>query len=154
MSSSIILNIIFLPLFSGLFSIFLGRRIGYKGSQFITTISVAISFFLSLYLAYNYTINGITNTKFVLNWISSDLFIGSWDFLLDSLTVTMLIVVTSISTLVHIYSIEYMRNDPHITRFMSYLTLFTFFMLMLVTAGNFITIIFRLGRSWFMLLIY
>jgi NADH:ubiquinone oxidoreductase subunit 5 (subunit L)/multisubunit Na+/H+ antiporter MnhA subunit len=54
----------------------------------------------------------------------------------DSLTAVMLIVVTSISTLVHIYSTEYMKGDPHVPRFMSYLSLFTFFMLVLVSADN------------------
>merc|ERR1712024_299630 len=56
----------------------------------------------------------------------------------DSLTVTMCCVVTFVSTLVHLYSVEYMSNDPHLPRFMSYLSLFTFFMLILVTADNYI----------------
>jgi NADH:ubiquinone oxidoreductase subunit 5 (subunit L)/multisubunit Na+/H+ antiporter MnhA subunit len=66
------------------------------------------------------------------------MFDASWGFMYDSLTVVMLIVVTSVSLLVHIYSISYMSADPHIPRFMAYLSLFTFFMLMLVTADNFI----------------
>jgi NADH:ubiquinone oxidoreductase subunit 5 (subunit L)/multisubunit Na+/H+ antiporter MnhA subunit len=61
-----------------------------------------------------------------------------WGFLFDSLTATMLIVVTFVSTLVHLYSAGYMSEDPHIPRFMSYLSLFTFFMLMLVTADNYV----------------
>lgn len=71
-------------------------------------------------------------------WIDCAMLHASWGFLFDTLTVVMLIVVTYVSALVHLYSIEYMANDPHIQRFMSYLSLFTFFMLILVTADNFV----------------
>jgi NADH:ubiquinone oxidoreductase subunit 5 (subunit L)/multisubunit Na+/H+ antiporter MnhA subunit len=70
--------------------------------------------------------------------MDSDLFNVDWGFMFDSLTVTMCCVVTFVSSLVHIYSSEYMSHDPHLPRFMSYLSLFTFFMLILVTADNFI----------------
>merc|ERR1712093_338997 len=66
------------------------------------------------------------------------MFSTSWGFMFDSLTVVMLVVVTCVSTLVHLYSTEYMGGDPHLPRFMSYLSLFTFFMLILVTADNFV----------------
>src|SRR5690606_25298172 len=69
-------------------------------------------------------------------WVNSELFNVSFGFLFDSLTVVMLVVVCSISTLVHLYSLEYMSHDPHLPRFMSYLSLFTFFMLILVTSNN------------------
>ena len=71
-------------------------------------------------------------------WVSSEVLLINWGFLFDSLTVIMCIVVTFVSSLVHLYSIEYMSHDPHLPRFMSYLSLFTFFMLILVTADNFI----------------
>jgi len=71
-------------------------------------------------------------------WIISDNLNIIWDFCFDSLTVTMLLVVTFISSLVHLYSIEYMSEDPHLVRFMSYLSLFTFFMLILITSNNFL----------------
>jgi NADH-ubiquinone oxidoreductase chain 5 len=74
----------------------------------------------------------------VTTWISSELLNIDWGFMFDSLTVTMCVVVTFISFLVHLYSTEYMSHDPHLPRFMSYLSLFTFFMLILVTADNFI----------------
>lgn len=61
-----------------------------------------------------------------------------WGFMFDSLTVFMCVIVTFISLLVHVYSTEYMGHDPHISRFMSYLSLFTFFMLILVSADNFL----------------
>jgi NADH-quinone oxidoreductase subunit L len=66
------------------------------------------------------------------------LFNFSWGLMFDSLTVTMLVVVTTVSTIVHVYSVGYMETDPHIPRFISYLSLFTFFMLILVTADNLI----------------
>lgn len=67
-------------------------------------------------------------------WIQSGLFNVQWAFLFDTVTCVMLVVVTSISFLVHFYSLEYMNGDPHMPRFFSYLSLFTFFMLILVTA--------------------
>ena len=70
---------------------------------------------------------------------------AGWGFYFDTLTVVMLLVVTSVSSLVHIYSLSYMSHDPHIPRFMCYLSIFTFFMLMLVTADNFLQMFFRLG---------
>ncbi|CAL6448416.1 unnamed protein product [Bathycoccus prasinos] len=75
-------------------------------------------------------------------WFTSEFFDATWGFMFDSLTVVMLVVVTFVSTLVHIYSISYMSEDPHLPRFMSYLSIFTFFMLMLVTADNFIQLFF------------
>lgn len=72
------------------------------------------------------------------SWIEIELLEVNWGLMFDSLTSIMCCVVTLISTLVHFYSIEYMSNDPHISRFMSYLSLFTFFMLILITADNFI----------------
>ena len=70
------------------------------------------------------------------------MFVASWGFMFDSLTVIMCVVVTFVSSLVHIYSISYMGEDPHLPRFMSYLSVFTFFMLMLVTSDNFIQMFF------------
>ena len=74
----------------------------------------------------------------LVKWIDSDLLQVDWGFLFDSLTVVMCCVITFISFLVHLYSTEYMSHDPHLPRFMSYLSLFTFFMLILVTADNYV----------------
>jgi len=71
-------------------------------------------------------------------WMNSELLNVDWGFLFDSLTVTMCCIVTFVSSLVHLYSTEYMSHDPHLSRFMSYLSLFTFFMLILVTADNYV----------------
>jgi proton-translocating NADH-quinone oxidoreductase chain L len=73
-----------------------------------------------------------------MQWICVDSLVIDWSFCFDSLTCIMLVIVTFISSLVHLYSTEYMENDPHLQRFMSYLSLFTFFMLILVTANNFL----------------
>jgi len=135
-----ILLLVILPLITAIVSLTFGRWLGQKGTQLLTITGVSISFIISLIFFVTNTLNGITYTKYVLNWISTDGPIGLWDFILDPLSVIMLLVVTSVSTLVHIYSIEYMRNDPHVGRFMSYLSLFTFFMLILVTSGNFISL--------------
>lgn len=71
-------------------------------------------------------------------WIKSDTLNVDWGFLFDSLTVSMCVIVTFISLVVHLYSVEYMKDDPHLPRFMSYLSLFTFFMLILITADNYV----------------
>ena len=115
-----------------------GRHIGPKGSAIITTGCLIISFFLSLFAFYEVGLMGSPVYIRLATWVSSEVLLINWGFLFDSLTVVMCIVVTFISSLVHLYSVEYMSHDPHLPRFMSYLSLFTFFMLILVTADNYI----------------
>ena len=115
-----------------------GRNIGPKGSAIITTGCLVVSFFLSLFAFYEVGLMGSPVYIRLSTWVSSEVLLINWGFLFDSLTVVMCIVVTFISSLVHLYSIEYMSHDPHLPRFMSYLSLFTFFMLILVTADNYI----------------
>ena len=115
-----------------------GRHIGPKGSALITTGCLIISFFLSLFAFYEVGLMGSPVYIRLATWVSSEVLLINWGFLFDSLTVVMCIVVTFISSLVHLYSVEYMSHDPHLPRFMSYLSLFTFFMLILVTADNYI----------------
>ena len=93
---------------------------------------------LSLYLLHDVVSNGVSYKLTMGSWIVVDSLHIDWSFCFDSLTSIMLIVVTFISTLVHLYSTEYMEFDPHLPRFMSYLSLFTFFMLILITANNFL----------------
>ena len=132
------LSIIFLPLLGALTAGLFGRYIGKQGSIIITTTLVSISSLLSFVVFYETVLcHSVTSFK-LFTWMESNLLIISWGFLFDSLTATMLIVVTFISSLVHLYSSSYMSEDPHIPRFMSYLSLFTFFMLMLVTADNYV----------------
>jgi proton-translocating NADH-quinone oxidoreductase chain L len=116
----------------------LGRRIGSKGAGIITTGSIVISALLAWIIFYEVAINGSPTYLFLYNWIDIGYFNVNFGLLFDTLTATMLIVITSISALVHLYSTEYMSTDPHLPRFMSYLSLFTFFMLILVTADNFL----------------
>ena len=115
-----------------------GRHIGPKGSAIITTGCLIVSFFLSLFAFYEVGLMGSSVYVRLATWVSSEVLLINWGFLFDSLTVVMCVVVTFVSSLVHLYSVEYMSHDPHLPRFMSYLSLFTFFMLILVTADNFI----------------
>ncbi|YP_007890032.1 NADH dehydrogenase subunit 5 (mitochondrion) [Naegleria fowleri] len=117
-------------------SFFFGRLFSRKYIGFFTSICVFISFLLSIILFYEVALNSSECFFSLFNWITIDLLFLDFNFLFDSLTVSMLSVVTLISFLVHIYSIEYMKDDPHQIRFFSYISIFTFFMVILVTAGN------------------
>ena len=123
-----------LGFFSGsLFGRFMGLGISY-----ITTLLTFSSFLISITLLLNIINTGNVYILYLTDWIYVDSLDLDWSFCFDSLTAVMLVIVTFISTLVHLYSTEYMENDPHLPRFMSYLSLFTFFMLILVTANNFL----------------
>ena len=115
-----------------------GRHIGPRGAAIVTTSCLFFSFCLSLFAFYEVGLMGSPVYIRLATWVSSEVLLINWGFQFDSLTVIMCVVVTFVSTLVHLYSIEYMSHDPHLPRFMSYLSLFTFFMLILVTADNFI----------------
>lgn len=132
------LNIIFLPLFGSITCGFFGRFIGPFGSGIISTFCVASSLLLSFFVFFEVGLGSCPCYLTFLTWFNNEFLCANWGFLFDSLTVVMLIVVTFISTLVHLYSTEYMSHDPHLPRFMSYLSLFTFFMLILISADNFI----------------
>nr|YP_008816167.1 NADH dehydrogenase subunit 5 [Roya obtusa]YP_009755755.1 NADH dehydrogenase subunit 5 [Roya anglica]AGZ90377.1 NADH dehydrogenase subunit 5 [Roya obtusa]QIQ22994.1 NADH dehydrogenase subunit 5 [Roya anglica] len=132
------LLIITFPLLGSLVSGIFGRNLGSRGAAIVTTTCVFISALLSCVAFYEVALQASTCYIKLGPWIYSEMFDASWGFLFDSLTVVMLIVVTFVSTLVHLYSISYMSHDPHIPRFMCYLSIFTFFMLMLITGDNFI----------------
>jgi NADH-quinone oxidoreductase subunit L len=100
------------------------------------------SAFLSILIFYNVIINGYENNIIIASWINSGTLNVNWSIKIDPLSSVMLVVVTVISALVHIYSIGYMSHDPHKPRFMAYLSLFTFAMLTLVTADNFLQLFF------------
>ncbi len=132
------LLLVFLPLIGSCCAGLFGRKLGPYGASCITVTCLLITFFLSLFAFYEVSLIGCcVYIKFV-PWINSELLNVDWGFLFDSLTVVMCCVVTFVSSIVHLYSTEYMAHDPHLPRFMSYLSLFTFFMLILVTADNFI----------------
>nr|ATG87362.1 NADH dehydrogenase subunit 5 [Gracilaria chouae] len=130
------LLILWLPLLGSIFSGFGGRFLGHKGSSIISIVCVFLSMFLSFIAFYEVGLMGLNYCIVLSPWIEVGILKISWSFLFDSLTVTMLVVITVISSLVHLYSLEYMQNDPHLPRFMSFLEIFTFFMLVLVTADN------------------
>lgn len=124
-------------LFTSFFiAFFLGRFFSRKHIGFFTSFCVFMSLLLSLFAFYEVGLNASPCTLNLFSWIHLDLLDLNFNFLFDSLTVGMLVVVTFISFLVHIYSIEYMKEDPHQIRFFSYISIFTFFMVVLVTAGN------------------
>jgi len=132
------LLIVLLPAIGSFTAGFFGRYLAKQGSIIITTGSVLASGILSMVAFYEVGLSNSPCYIELMPWITSGFLNVKWGLQFDSLTVTMLIVVTVVSTLVHIYSIEYMYYDPHVPRFFSYLSLFTFFMLVLVTSNNFI----------------
>lgn len=132
------LSIIILPLLGSIVSGFFGRKIGVSGAQFITTFSVIMTTILAVLAFFEVGLNNIPVTIELFRWIDSEWFNINWGFNFDSLTVAMLLPVLIISSLVHIYSISYMSSDPHNQRFFSYLSLFTFMMIILVTANNYL----------------
>jgi NADH-ubiquinone oxidoreductase chain 5 len=132
------LSIVALPLMGAITAGLFGRFIGPKGAGFITTGCVALAAMFSITTVYEVGLSGSPVYVTLAPWIHSEWLDASWGFLFDSLTTSMLVIVTGISALVHCYATGYMSHDPHIPRFMSYLSLFTFFMLMLITAENFV----------------
>ena len=136
------LAIIFLPLIASIISGFFGRFIGDRNSEIVTSLLVSISALFSVYVFYQVMIDGFEENIVIATWINSGELNVNWSMNIDPLSAVMLVVVTSVSALVHIYSIGYMSHDPHKPRFMAYLSLFTFAMLMLVTSDNFIQLFF------------
>ncbi len=134
--------IVFLPLFAALIAGFAGRAIGDKGAQWVTTLALIASAVLSWIVFFKVGFDGAGGTYRIATWIVSGTFDGAWAVRVDTLTAVMLIVVTTVSAMVHLYSIGYMAEDPSIPRFMAYLSLFTFAMLMLVTADNLVQLFF------------
>tara|TARA_A100001011_G_C14302761_1_gene841621 strand:- start:278 stop:2191 length:1914 start_codon:yes stop_codon:yes gene_type:complete len=136
------LSIIALPLVASIISGFFGRYIGDRSSEIITSLLVSLSAIFSLFVFYEVIVNQYENNIVIATWINSGSLDVNWSMNIDPLSAVMLVVVTVVSALVHIYSIGYMSHDPHKPRFMAYLSLFTFAMLMLVTSDNFIQLFF------------
>jgi len=132
------LTILFLPLLGSIISGFLGRKIGVSGSHFITTFCLFLASILASITFYEVGICGSPVIINLGNWLNSGIFNVSWEFLFDQLTTAMFLPVIFISTLIHLFSVDYMSSDPHNQRFFSYLSLFTFFMLLLVSGANYL----------------
>jgi len=127
-----------LPLLASIISGFFGRKVGINGSHLIACTSLILTMILCIFAFVEVGINNIPVHIENFRWIDSESLNISWSFNFDSLTVSMLIPVLIISSLVHVYSIGYMSHDPHNQRFFSYLSLFTFMMIILVTSDNFL----------------
>ena len=134
--------VIFLPLISFLFCFFFGKNFNFKISQIITTSFLFISAILSWILFFSFLGEKDTEVIHIINWFTSGNFVVDLSIRLDALTTTMFIVVCSVSACVHLYSVGYMNEDPSKVRFMGYLSLFTFFMLMLVSSNNLLQMFF------------
>src|SRR5210317_452965 len=136
------LSILFLPLIASIISGLFGKYIGDRNSEIVTSALVSISALLSIFVLYQVIVNQYEENIVIATWINSGSLDVNCPMHIDPLSAVMLVVVTSVSSLVHIYSIGYMSHDPHKPRFMAYLSLFTFAMLMLVTSDNFIQLFF------------
>ncbi len=134
--------IVFLPLLAAIIAGLFGRKIGHRGAEIVTCGALVISAVLSIIAFFDVALGGNVYHIELLKWFDNGTFQASWALKIDTLTSVMLVVVTGVSSLVHIYSVGYMHEDPHRARFMAYLSLFTFAMLMLVTADSFIQLFF------------
>ncbi len=130
------------PLGGALLAGLLGRKIGRSGSHTVTILGVAVSFALSAFVILPDVMSGNTFNGTVYTWGVSGGIPIEIGFLIDGLTATMMVVVTFVSFMVHIYTVGYMRDDPGYQRFFSYIALFTFSMLMLVMSNNFLQLFF------------
>ncbi len=132
------LAIVFLPLLAAVITGLLCSVINHRVAQILTSGLMVISAICAGVVFYNVVFLGEAYHLTLLKWFDSGSFKSSWSIYIDALTAVMLVVVTWVSSVVHLYSIGYMSHDRHIPRFMAYLSLFTFFMLMLVTSDNLI----------------
>src|SRR5512138_3243922 len=134
--------IVLLPLVGAIIAGFFGRFIGDKGAMLVSCGLLLVSAVLSCIVFYDVAFAHNARTTELFTWIDSGSFEVSWALKVDTLTAVMLVVVTGVSSMVHVYSVGYMSHDHHKARFFAYLSLFTFFMLMLVTADNFVQMFF------------
>ncbi len=132
------LLILYIPLLSSVLSIFGGRFLGKNGVSLLIIFCMFVMLILSFFIFFEVVLSNHICIIKLCKWIDVGNLNVYWEFLFDSLTSIMLFIIITVSFCVHLYSIEYMYNDPHLCRFLSYLSLFTFFMLVLVTAGNFL----------------
>jgi NADH-quinone oxidoreductase subunit L len=133
---------IFLPLIAAIIAGFFGRWLGDRGAQLVTCAAVLISAVLAIVIYFQVAVGGQAVTVDLFNWMDTGDLQVEWALRLDTLSAVMIAVVTIVSSMVHVYSIGYMAHDHSIPRFMAYLSIFTFFMLMLVTADNFVQLFF------------
>ncbi|MFL2770351.1 MAG: NADH-quinone oxidoreductase subunit L [Rhodospirillaceae bacterium] len=133
---------IFLPLLGAIIAGFLGHRIGDRASQFATCLGVGLGAILSIPIFFDVAMGGNEKIIILANWINSGTFETFWALRFDTLSSVMVMTVTCVSFLIHVYACGYMSHDDSKPRFMAYLSLFTFAMLMLVTADNLVQLFF------------
>ncbi len=133
--------VIFLPLFGCILG-YLGKSLTKYFSEIITSLFVSLSAILSILIFWKGINQNVYGNYYIFEWINSGNFVANWSINIDPLSSVMLVVVTFVSALVHIYSIGYMSHDPNKPRFMSYLSLFTFSMLILLVSDNFLQLFF------------
>lgn len=133
-----VLTLLILPLIGSMISGLLGRLIGYNSSKYIATLCIFISLIITINLYYNIMTNNIIYSINLGQWINIDNINIEWSFIIDELSVSLLLPICLISTLVHLYATSYMSHDPYQQRFFSILSLFTGFMIVLVTGSNYL----------------
>ena len=133
---------VFLPLIGAILAGLFARQLGDRGAQIATIGPMLLSALLSVIVFFDVAVAGNARTVELFTWIDSGSFELSWALRMDTLSAVMLAVVTIVSAMVHVYSVGYMEHDPSKPRFFAYLSLFTFFMLMLATADNFVQLFF------------
>jgi NADH-ubiquinone oxidoreductase chain 5 len=131
------LLLLYFPLIGACLSGLGGKAIGHKGTVIITISCMLLTFITFLIVFYETSLSNSICFFKIGGWIDCEYLNLEWGILVDNLTSVMMLLVITVSLLVHIFSLNYMKNDPHFSRFMSYLSLFTFFMLILITADNF-----------------
>ncbi|MDX2300055.1 MAG: NADH-quinone oxidoreductase subunit L, partial [Xanthomonadaceae bacterium] len=142
-SQNVLLLIALAPLLGAILAGFFGRQIGRAGAHGITILGVAVSFALSAKVLYDLTVGGASPFNANLyTWFEVGSYSAHVGFMIDRLTAMMMVVVTFVSLLVHVYTIGYMAEDPGYQRFFAYISLFTFSMLMLVMSNNFLQLFF------------
>ena len=129
------------PLFGAMVAGLFGKFVGRRGAHVITILGVAVAFAVSVLVFFDVQAGNTFNGK-IYTWATSDGINFEVGFLIDTLTVMMMLVVTFVSLMVHLYTIGYMAEDPGYQRFFSYISLFTFSMLMLVMSNNFLQLFF------------
>jgi NADH-quinone oxidoreductase subunit L len=133
-------TLVFLPIIASAIAGVFGKFIGARMCEIVTTVALFVSLALSIVAFYEVAVLGHSQIVPLWTWIASGDFEADWAIRVDTLTAVMLVVVTGVSAFVHLYSVGYMRDDPGRPRFFSYLSFFTFAMLMLVTSNNFLQV--------------
>ncbi len=142
MSQTLLISIVLAPLFGSIIAGLFGKKVGRVWSHRAAIAGVAIAFALSAWVLKLVVVDGQTYNAQVYQWLQAGSLSLEVGFLIDALTAMMMVVVTFVSLMVHIYTIGYMHDDDGYSRFFSYISLFTFSMLMLVMANNFMQLFF------------